>query len=219
MAKLLLGVALISAVLAAMAVTSQGPPCKLSYAGQMMQLHHPGSVFLWLYQGNPRADGAIDIVDGPPIFADREASTGRTTVWEQWRATTPQLPIPNLRPQVLWNQAGFAKNNPAPVHRSPLLIVIPLVWGVLLPPMACLLLWIDWATVLTSRERRTLARTRRGTRCAKCLYARAGLATDAPCPECGTMPEKSFTPPQVPKSTQSPRIGPRKLNRQRDQRP
>jgi len=159
----------------------------------MMQLHYSGSMFLWLDQGDPRAAYAIYGVHGASIFADRD-SMGRTIVSEQWSEPMFRPPIPNVRPQLLWDQAGFAMNNPAPVHRSPLLVVIPLVWGVVLPPIAGLLLWIDWAKVLMLRNHRT----RGGTLCEKCLYARAGLSTDAPCPECGAMPEKAVTPPKAP---------------------
>ena len=195
-ARLLLGLALVSAILGAVALTSQGPPYKLNYTGQMIQLHYSGSMFLWLDQGDPRAGEAIYVVHEASIFADRDSFTGRTTISEQWRWTMPPPPIPNFRPQVLWNQASFAGSNPAPVHRSPLLVVIPLVWGVMLPLMGALLLWIDWARVLRLHERYTLVRTRGGKLCAKCLYARAGLSTDAPCPECGTIPEKALTPPR-----------------------
>ena len=191
-AGLLIGVALISGISGAVAMTAREPPYTLTYSGQMMQLHHSGSIFLWLDHGDPAAYGATYVVHGASI-STYSNSTFHTTVSEQRWRIFPRTFIPNFRPQVLWNQANLSMSNPAPVRRSPLLIVIPLVWGVVLPLVVGPLLWINWAKVLMLRDRRT----RGGTRCAKCLYARAGLSTDARCPECGTLPQN---PPTLPRS-------------------
>jgi hypothetical protein len=84
-----------------------------------------------------------------------------------WKATSS----PTWTGQYLWLRNTLG--------RDWFMLDIPLAWPIVLLLLASVIAWL-----LETFARR---RARTGL-CWKCSYSRAGLATDAVCPECGTAP-------------------------------